>query len=65
MIYVLMNPKANNGLGERDAREWAKCLKEEPIYINVIETENMIEFLSSLNENDEIIVAGGDYGNYL
>ena len=41
MIYVLMNPKANNGLGESDAKEWAKCLKEEPTYVNVIDTEDM------------------------
>ena len=60
MIYVLMNPKANNGLGEKDAREWAKCLSEEPTFINVLETENMKEFLSSLDEKDEIVVAGGD-----
>lgn len=60
MIYVLMNPRANNGLGERDAREWAKCLTEEPTYVNVLETENMVEFLSSIDEKDEIVVAGGD-----
>ena len=60
MIYVLMNPKANNGLGENDAREWAKCLNEEPTYINVLEVKDMFEFLTSLNEEDEIVVAGGD-----
>lgn len=60
MIYVLMNPRANNGLGERDAREWAKCLKEEPTYVNVIETEDMKGFLSTLKEEDEIVVTGGD-----
>ena len=61
MIYVLMNPKANNGLGEINAREWAgKSLKEEPTFINVLETADMKGFLSSLDENDEIIVTGGD-----
>ena len=60
MIYVLMNPKANNGLGEKDAREWAKCLNEEVTFINVLEKENMKEFLSTLNEEDEIVVSGGD-----
>ena len=60
MIYVLMNPKANNCQGEKDAREWAKCLNEEPTYINVLETEDMKGFLLSLNEEDVIIVAGGD-----
>ena len=60
MIYLLMNPKANNGLGEKDAREWAKCLNEEVTFINVLEKENMKEFLSTLNEEDEIVVSGGD-----
>ena len=60
MIYVLMNPKANNGLGERDAREWAKCLSENPTFINVLEKKDMKEFLSTLDEKDEIVVAGGD-----
>ena len=60
MIYILMNPKANNGLGESDAREWAKCLNEEATYVNVLETDNMKEFLTSLKEEDEIVVAGGD-----
>ena len=60
MIYMLYNPKANNGKGETEAREWAKCLNEEATYINVLETPNMKEFLSSLNEEDVIIVAGGD-----
>ena len=60
MIYLLMNPKANNGLGEQDARAWAKCLNEEPIYINVLEKENMKEFLASIEPDAEIIVSGGD-----
>ena len=60
MIYVLMNPKANNGEGEKDAREWAKCLNGKTTFINVLETEDMKGFLSSLNEEDEIVVSGGD-----
>ena len=42
MIYVLMNPKANNGKGEADAREWAKCLNEEPTYLSVLEIEKLL-----------------------
>lgn len=60
MKYVLMNPKANNGLGEQDAREWAKCLNEEVTYVNVLETKDMKGFVAGLNPEDEIIVAGGD-----
>lgn len=60
MKYILMNPKANNGLGENDAREWAKCLDEEVTYIDVLKEKDMCGFVKGLNENDEIIVAGGD-----
>lgn len=60
MIYVLMNPKANNGEGEKDAREWAKCLNGKTTFVNVLETEDMKGFLSTLNEEDEIVVSGGD-----
>ena len=60
MLYLLVNPNANNGQGENDAKEWVKCLKEEPIYVNVLEVKNMMEFLSSLNEEDEVVLTGGD-----
>ena len=29
MNYVLMNHKSNNGLGEKQAREWDECLNEK------------------------------------
>lgn len=60
MKYVLMNPKANNGQGESDAREWAKCLNEEVTYVNVLETKDMKAFVAGLNPEDVIIVSGGD-----
>ena len=60
MKYVLMNPRANNGQGEQDAREWAKCLNEEVTYVNVLETKDMKGFVLGLNPEDVIIVAGGD-----
>lgn len=60
MKYVLMNPRANNGLGEQNAREWAKCLNEEVTYVNVLETKDMASFVKGLNPEDVIIVAGGD-----
>ena len=60
MKYVLMNPRANNGQGEQDAREWAKCLNEELTYVNVLETKDMKAFVEGLNPEDVIIVSGGD-----
>lgn len=60
MIYMLYNPKANNNKGEIEAREWAKCLDGEITYVNVLEKDNMKEFLASLPKEDTIIVSGGD-----
>ena len=60
MIYMLYNPKANNGRGEEDTRNWAKCLNEETTYVNVLETPNMKEFLTSLKEELERIFKKGN-----
>ncbi len=60
MKYILMNPKANNGRGESDAREWAKSLKDEHVFVNVLTTEDMAGFVLGLNPDDEIILTGGD-----
>ncbi len=59
MIYILMNSKANNGMGEQDARNWAKVLNKEPTFVDVLKT-NTKELVASLKENDEVIVCGGD-----
>lgn len=60
MKYMLTNPRANNGLGVQDAKEWAKCLNEEVTYVNVLETKDMKAFVEGLNPEDVIIVSGGD-----
>lgn len=60
MKYVLLNPKANNGMGEQDAREWAKCLTETCTYVDVVSLPSMVDFVAGLNPDDEIILTGGD-----
>lgn len=60
MNYVLMNPKANNGLGEQEAREWARCLNEECQFIDVLSVSDMGSFVSGLNSDNVLIVTGGD-----
>lgn len=60
MKYVLMNPKANNGMGEQDAREWAKCLTETCNYVDVVSLPSMADFVAGLKPDDEIILTGGD-----
>lgn len=59
MIYVLMNSKANNGMGEQDARAWAKRLSDEPVFVNVLTTD-VKDLISSLKEGDEVVLTGGD-----
>lgn len=60
MKYILMNPKANNGHGEEDARKWAESLAEEHLCINVLTTEDMGGLIRGLAPEDEIILTGGD-----
>lgn len=60
MKYVLLNPKANNGMGEQDAREWAKCLTETCTYVDVVSLPSMADFVAGLKPDDEIILTGGD-----
>lgn len=60
MKYVLMNPKANNGMGEQDAREWAKRLTETCNYVDVVSLPSMADFVAGLKPDDEIILTGGD-----
>lgn len=59
MIYILMNPKANNGMGEQNARNWAKVLNKEATFVDVLKT-NTRQLVANLKENDEVIVSGGD-----
>lgn len=60
MKYVLLNPKANNGMGEQDAREWAKRLTETCTYVDVVSLPSMVDFVAGLKPDDEIILTGGD-----
>ncbi len=60
MKYLLLNPKANNGMGEHDAREWAKCLTEECTFVDVVTLPSMANFIAGLQPDDEIILTGGD-----
>lgn len=60
MNYVLMNPKANNCQGEQDAREWAKCLKEDCQFIDVLTISDMGEFIGKLDADDVVYLCGGD-----
>lgn len=59
MNYVLMNPRSNNGCGEKQAREWAQRLSEKE-FISVLEVEDMKAFFDKLKETDIVYLSGGD-----
>ncbi len=59
MNYVLMNPKSNNGCGEKNTREWAQRLQEKE-FVSVLDIEDMQAFFDKLNAEDVVYLSGGD-----
>ena len=60
MIYLLMNPLANNFKGEEDARKWKEENNVDCELKNLLEIEDLKGFFDSLKEEDEVILSGGD-----
>lgn len=61
MKHVLYNPLAGNKTGEKTVKILDEIFgAENLIYYNVIDVNNLSDFLKSLPMTDEIIVAGGD-----
>ncbi|MBP5280778.1 MAG: hypothetical protein J6Z03_09865, partial [Erysipelotrichaceae bacterium] len=60
MIYLFMNPLANNSKGEEDARQWKTDNNVECEIVNLLETPDPKAFFDGLKEEDEVILSGGD-----
>ena len=64
MNYILYNPLSSTGKGEESIKKIKKIMKkkdDEFESLNIIEVSKDIEsFTSKLNEEDQIIVVGGD-----
>ena len=60
MIYLLMNPKANNFKGEEDARQWKDENKVDCELVSLLDIKDMKAYLDGLKESDEVILSGGD-----
>lgn len=61
MLYLLYNPKANNGNSEKDIENFPRdFFNEAPVKINVLELEDYEGFLKKLNDEDIVVLAGGD-----
>ena len=59
MNYILVNPLSNNKKGE-DALDKVLDILQEEVEVLKITHINLIDFVSKLKENDEIILVGGD-----
>ena len=59
MKYVLVNPLSNNSRGEEALDKVLDLVKEE-VEVVKITSINLVDFVSNLKENDEIIIVGGD-----
>ena len=60
MIYLLMNPLANNFKGEEDARKWKEENNVDCELKNLLEIEDLKGFFDGLKKEDEVILSGGD-----
>jgi diacylglycerol kinase family enzyme len=60
MIYLLLNPLANNSKGEEDARQWALANNVECEFTSLLDIKDMKAFMDGLKEEDEVILTGGD-----
>ncbi len=60
MTYLLLNPLANNNKGEQDARQWAESNGVSCEFTSLLDIRDMKAFFDGLNEEDEVILTGGD-----
>lgn len=59
--YVLYNPKAQSGKGETEAKKLSDIIKDKELfYYDITAIKSYEEFFNSINEKDEVIIAGGD-----
>lgn len=60
-IYALYNPISCNGKGEESAHRLDEVNLEHPItYKNLVEIKDLDAFFKTLNEDDEVVLCGGD-----
>ena len=58
-IYILYNPKANNGSGKDDAENLQVCYPDA-VMIDMTHITRYPVFFEGLESDDEIIICGGD-----
>ncbi|MCI7402138.1 MAG: diacylglycerol kinase family protein [Christensenella sp.] len=60
MKYILYNPLSNNGKGELALKQLQEIYKDEEVTEQSIINLDLKSFVSSLKEDDEIVITGGD-----
>ncbi len=59
--YALFNPNAGNNRGEEQAKTLTKVYDEKYVeFVDLTTVENYADFISRLNDDDAIVVCGGD-----
>jgi diacylglycerol kinase family enzyme len=60
MIYILYNPLANNGRGEKAAEGTFENLSGEKIFMDIRQVGEYRQFFEGLDKQDEVVLCGGD-----
>ena len=61
MVYVLYNPLADNGLGEKKLSVLRKELKdEEAEFVKITEISDIGFYLANIPPSSRVAIAGGD-----
>ena len=60
MITILYNPWANNGRGEKEAKEALMHLSGDKAFMDICHVRDYREFFGQMQEEDEVVLCGGD-----
>ena len=60
MKYVLYNKFSGDGSGEEIAKGLSKIYGEDMTVVNMVEIENLSEYVAALGEGDDLVICGGD-----
>lgn len=60
MIYLLYNPKANNGRAKEDLKLIPDKYTKDSVFMDVLQIKDYKAFVDNLKDEDIIVLAGGD-----
>ncbi|SFQ03548.1 Diacylglycerol kinase family enzyme [Lachnospiraceae bacterium XBB1006] len=60
MITILYNPWANNGRGEKEAKEALMSVKGDKAFLSITHVRDYRDFFAKMQPEDQVILCGGD-----